>query len=140
VIAADPAYGNVSVLPLAAPITIPAQVDVIWTAQNYHDLHLSRLAVDVPALNKALFDALKPGGVFLVIDHSALPDTGLDVPDDLHRINADIVKQEVTAAGFVFEGESDVLRNPSDPRTANVFDESIRGHTDQFVYKFRKPR
>jgi predicted methyltransferase len=100
---------------------------------------LKRLAVDVPALNRSIFDALAPGGVFLVIDHAALPGSGLDVADTLHRIDPDIVKQEVTAAGFVFEGESAALRNADDPHTVNVFDASIRGRTDQFVYRFRKP-
>jgi predicted methyltransferase len=140
-IAANPAYSNITVLPLTVgTFATPEPVDIIWTSQNYHDLHLTRLNVDVPALNKAIYAALKPGGVFIVLDHAALPGTGLDVPDKLHRINPDIVKQEVTAAGFVFEGESNVLRNPDDPKTASVFDPSIRGKTDQFIYKFRKPK
>ena len=138
-IAADAAYANVSVVPLVGALTAPEPVDIVWTAQNYHDLHLARLNVDVPAMNKAVFAALKPGGVFVVLDHAALPGTGLDVPDKLHRINPDIVKQEVTAAGFVFESESTVLRNDTDPHTMGVFDPAIRGKTDQFIFKFRKP-
>jgi predicted methyltransferase len=138
-IAADPAYGNVTVVALVGTLSLPEPVDLVFTAQNYHDLHLTRLQVDVPALNQAIFDALKPGGVFLVIDHAALPGTGLDVPDTLHRIDPEIVKQEVTAAGFLLDGESDVLRNPEDPRTANVFDPAIRGNTDQFIHRYRKP-
>jgi predicted methyltransferase len=139
-IAADPAYANVTVVALSRPPTVPEPVDLIWTAQNYHDLHLSRLQVDVPDFNKAMFDALKPGGAYVVLDHAALPGSEVGVADTLHRIDPEIVKREVVAAGFVFEGESSVLRNPADPRNVNVFDASIRGSTDQFIYKFRKPR
>jgi predicted methyltransferase len=75
----------------------------------------------------------------MVIDHSAEPGTGLRNTEDLHRIDAATVRSEVTAAGFIFEGESKVLRRPADNRKTNVYDPSIRGKTDQFVYKFRKP-
>jgi predicted methyltransferase len=76
--------------------------------------------------------------VFVVLDHAA-PGTGLSATDTLHRIDPEAVKSEVTAAGFTFAGQSDVLANPADPHTALVFDKSIRGHTDQFIYKFQKP-
>ena len=139
-IAADPHYANVTVIG-ATPDAIAAAgpADLIWTAQNYHDLHLSRLHLDVAAYDKTLFTALKPGGILLVIDHAAVPGSGLTAPDTVHRIDEAIVKQELTAAGFVLDGESDVLRNPADPRTALVFDPAIRGKTDQFVLRFRKP-
>jgi predicted methyltransferase len=65
--------------------------------------------------------------------------SGVADTDTLHRIDPAVVKKEVEAAGFVFDGESDALRNPADPHTAKVFDKSIRGHTDQFIYRFRKP-
>ena len=139
-LAADAAYGNITVVPLTGPLSVPEAVDVIWTAQNYHDLHLERLHVDVLAMNRAVFAALKPGGVFIVLDHAALPGTGLDVPDKLHRINPDLVTQEVIAAGFVFDSESKVLRNDTDSHTIGVFDPAIRGKTDQFIFKFRKPK
>ncbi|HYF23617.1 MAG TPA: methyltransferase [Caulobacteraceae bacterium] len=140
--ALDAAYDNVtgSITPFATP-DFPAGLDVVWTSQNYHDLHLKPFPADTAArANKAIFQALRPGGVYLIIDHAAEPGSGLRDAHDLHRIDPETVKQEVTAAGFVFEGESPLLRNPADPKTANVFDESIRGRTDQFVYKFRKPR
>lgn len=128
---------------LTAPInafSIPDSVDVVWIRQNYHDLHDKFMGpADVPAFNKAVFKALKPGGEFIVIDHAAPDGSGLADTDTTHRIDAAQVKKEVTAAGFVFAGESDILRNPADPRTAKVFDPSIRGHTDQFIYKFHKP-
>jgi predicted methyltransferase len=119
----------------------PEKLDIVWTSQNYHDLHDSFAAPsDLAVINKAVFAALKPGGVYVVLDHSAVDGSGLSATDSLHRIDAAQVKKEVEAAGFKFEGESNALRNPADPRTANVFDASIRGHTDQFVYKFRKPK
>jgi len=139
-IAADAVYANVSLIPLApGTFTTPEPVDIIWTAQNYHDLHLARLKIDVPQAVKGLFDALRPGGVLIIVDHVAADGTGLDMPDKLHRISMDIVKQEVTAAGFVYEDESRVLRNPEDDHTKGVFDPSVRGRTDQFVFRFRKP-
>jgi predicted methyltransferase len=138
-VAADPAHANVAVVRFDGPLALPEPVDVIFTAQNYHDLHLPRLRLDVPAMNRAFFAALKPGGVLVVVDHSAIAGSGLDVPDVLHRIDEAIVVREVTAAGFVLDGTSDVLRNPDDPRNVGVFDPAIRGNTDQFVLRFRKP-
>lgn len=139
---ANPNYPNVSYIhaPIAKFVA-PEKLDVVWTSQNYHDLHDKFFGpADVPAVNKAVYDALKPGGVFIVIDHAAEPGSGLRDTDTLHRIDEAAVKQEVESAGFRLVGESNVLRNPADPRTAKVFDPSIRGMTDQFVLKFRKPR
>jgi len=138
-IAGDPNYPNVSDLAITN-LTPAGKVDVVFTAQNYHDFHLARLKLDVPALDKQIYDALKPGGEFYIIDHSAVAGTGLEVPDKLHRINEDIVKKEVESAGFKLEAEADFLRNPNDPRDKLVFDPSIRGYTDQFVLRFRKPK
>jgi predicted methyltransferase len=137
--AADPAFPNVTPILFGRTFGSPEPVDMIFTAQNYHDFHLTRLKLDVPALDRALYGALKPGGLLVIEDHSALAGSDLTVPDALHRIDENIVKKEVEAAGFVFEGESDALRNPADPRTANVFTPAIRGHTDQFLLRFRKP-
>jgi predicted methyltransferase len=91
-------------------------------------------------VNAAVASVLKPGGLLVIIDHSAQPGSGLRDVNTLHRIDKEQVKREVTAAGFVFEGESRMLANPADPMTANVFDPGIRGRTDQFVLKFRKTR
>ena len=90
--------------------------------------------------NKTILESLKPGGLYVVLDHSAAAGSGLQATKTLHRIDADVVKQEVTAAGFEFVGASDVLANAGDGRTAMVFDPSIRGKTDQFILKFRKPK
>jgi predicted methyltransferase len=96
---------------------------------------------DRNAMNRAAFAALKPGGLYVIIDHSAV--TGAPVETDaetaIHRIDQAVVRQEVEAAGFVFDSEADFLRNPADGRTISVFDEAIRGQTDQFVMRFRKP-
>ena len=137
----DPNFANISPVVLkVSTLATPEPVDMIFTAQNYHDFHLARLHLDVPALDKQLFALLKPGGLFVIEDHSAVAGTSLDTPDKIHRIDEAIVKQEAESAGFVLVSESDVLRNPADPRTGLVFDPAIRGHTDQFVLKFRKPR
>lgn len=133
--------GNVTVVhkPIN-DISAPEKVDVVWTSQNYHDLHDKAFGpANIAAVNKAVFDALRPGGVFIVLDHAAPPGSGLQDTQTLHRIDEASVKSEVEAAGFVLEGESNVLRNPKDPHTIPIFDKSIRGHTDQFILKFRKP-
>jgi len=140
-IAAEPGYGNVTVIPVtAAGLLAAPAADVIWTAQNYHDMHLSRLKVDVPGFDKLLFSKLKSGGVFMVIDHVALPGSPVtETADKLHRIDPAFARSEIVGAGFVFDAESPALRNPEDPHTAIVFDPSIRGKTDQFVFRFHKP-
>jgi predicted methyltransferase len=140
-IAADPAYANVSVVGLdpAAMANLPS-VDLIWTSQNYHDLHLTRVHQDPVAIDKLWFSKLKPGGVLIIIDHVALPGSPvIATADALHRIDPAAARREVESAGFVFDGESQALRNPDDPHTATVFDPSIRGKTDQFAFRFRKP-
>ena len=140
-IAAEPGYGDVKVLSIpAGGLQPPEPVDAIFTAQNYHDLHLKRLNLDVAAVDKSFFNALKPGGVLVVVDHAAAAGAPIETADTLHRIDPAIVKRELEAAGFALEAESDVLRNPADPKTANVFDPAIRGKTDQFVMRFRKPK
>ena len=135
------AYPNVEVLLQPADaLATPALVDVAFTSQNYHDYPDKFMGPTDPALlNKAVFAALKPGGTYIVIDHVAEAGSGLRDTDTLHRIDPAIVKQQVEAAGFDYVGESDVLRNPADDHTLKVFDPTVRGHTDQFAYKFRKP-
>jgi predicted methyltransferase len=138
----DRGYANVSVLGDSTPnFHVPRGLDVIWTAHNYHDLHDAFMGpADVAALNKRFFDALKPGGVYLVIDHVAETGSGLRDTESLHRIDPLRMRREIEAAGFVFDAESKVLRNHSDDHKASVFDPSVRGRTDQVVYRFRKPR
>lgn len=140
--AAAPPFTNVVVLTQPAKaFSAPEALDLVFTSQNYHDYPDPFMGkVDPAVLNTAVFKALKPGGLFVVIDHHGRPGTGMTETDTLHRIDVETVKQQVTAAGFVLEGESALLANPNDPRTADVFDKSVRGKTDQFVLKFRKPR
>jgi predicted methyltransferase len=140
-IAAEPGYSNVTVVGVGpdAMAAVP-KVDLVFTAQNYHDLHIPAANLDVPALDRAWLNQLKPGGRFVIVDHVAT--TGAPVPETastLHRIDPAFVRQEVVAAGFVFDGEASFLRNPADTHEVKVFDPSIRGHTDQFVFRFRKP-
>jgi len=116
---------------------VPEKLDLVWTSQNYHDMHNPGRNLDINAANRAVYDALKPGGIYIVLDHSAAD--GVEFDAKLHRIDPAKVKAEVLAAGFEFVGESNVLRNPADPRNVVVFDPSIRHKTDQFIYKFRKP-
>jgi predicted methyltransferase len=118
----------------------PLKVDLFWTSLNYHDLHVPKYAhVDMAAFNKAVFDSLKPGGIYFIVDHAAAPGTGATLSPTLHRIDEAFLVKEVTAAGFVADGESDALRNPADDHTKVVFDPSIRWKTDQFILRFRKP-
>jgi predicted methyltransferase len=138
-IAANAAYGNVYVETPDGPMTPSEPVDVYFTAQNYHDIHAYFGADAAAAFNKAVFESLKPGGTYIVIDHSAVAGAGVTGAKTVHRIEASVVKAEVVAAGFVFDGESTILANPADPRTATVFDASIRGRTDQFMLRFKKP-
>lgn len=121
-------------------VAFPEPLDAIVTVQNYHDLHLKQAPPGAAAyIAGRLFAALKPGGVLLVVDHVANTDPGFTAPDALHRIDPAAARAELESVGFKFEGELDVLRNPADPHTALVFDPAIRGKTDQFVFKFRKP-
>lgn len=120
--------------------TFPEPVDVVFTARNYHDLKITSYQMgDTVGMDRAAFNALRPGGVYIVIDHSAIAGTTDDQAHPIHRIDQDVVRREVESVGFVYDGETQVLRNPADPRTASVFDDSIQGHTDQFAMRFRKP-
>ena len=134
-------YKNVSLLKQpAAELSVPQKVDVVFTSQNYHDYHDPFMGpVDMKKFDKQVYDALKPGGVFIVIDHIAPAGSGISDTNTLHRIDPEVVKQEVESAGFVFDGSSDALVNPKDPLNIKVFDPSIRGHTSQFIYRFKKP-
>ncbi|MBL6852789.1 MAG: class I SAM-dependent methyltransferase, partial [Alphaproteobacteria bacterium] len=135
-------YSNVSVLhgPVNT-LAAPEALDVVFTAQNYHDFKDPFFApADTALINKAVFNALKPGGFFVIIDHSAPNGSGIADTNTTHRIDEAVVKKEVEAAGFRLVAEGNFLRNPADPRDKLVFDPSIRHHTDQFVLKFQKPR
>ena len=139
-IAAEPGYSNVSVavVPFSS-VPEPGLLDVAWTAQNYHDIYNNDPAV-AAQFAKDIFKALKPGGTFVIVDHVAAPGTDAATAKPLHRIDPALVKAQVIAAGFVADGESNALANPADAHDKPVFDPAIRGHTDQFALKFRKPK
>ncbi len=140
-LSANPDYANVQMItqPVNA-LALPTGLDAVFIRQNYHDLHDKFMGpADVPAFNRAVFAALKPGGVFVVLDHADAAGTGLKDTDTLHRIDVASVKSEVEAAGFVLDAESAVLANPADDHSKNVFDPSVRGKTDQFLLRFKKP-
>ena len=120
---------------------LPSGLDAVFIRQNYHDLYDKFMGpADVPAFNKMVFAALKPGGVYVVLDHVAAAGSGIGATDTLHRIDPARVKADVLAAGFKLDAESSILANNSDDHTKNVFDPSVRGHTDQFLYRFKKPK
>ena len=146
-LAANPAFPNIKVnIQPWDEFGPPEKLDVVFNSQFYHDLFNPDF--DPPSggpealakVNKAIFNALKPGGLYVIIDHAGAAGTGYSQMNTLHRIEEPVVKDELKAAGFVLEAESDVLRNPADPHTAMVFDPSIRGKTDQFMLRFRKPK
>jgi predicted methyltransferase len=139
-LAAEAGYSNISAETMTlGPISSSEPLDVVWTSQNYHDFH-NVPNLDIAAFNKSIFDALKPGGLYIVLDHVAAAGSGTRDTSTLHRIDPATVKSEAQAAGFELAGESDVLRNAQDDHTAKVFDPAIRGKTDQFILKFRKPK
>jgi predicted methyltransferase len=139
-IAADPHYSNVTVLTTLGTDNygLPGPVDLVWTTDNYHDFHNGPHA-DIAAFNKLVFDSLKPGGIFLVVDHAGAAGTDDTQTSTLHRIDPASARKEIEAAGFKLVAHSNALRNPKDPHTARIFDASIRGHTDKFMYRFVKP-
>jgi predicted methyltransferase len=125
--------------PVSAP-PFPEPLDTIITVQNLHDLYLG--AMPEGTADKALaalYAALKPGGTLLVIDHSAVPGAGAAAANSVHRMDLQLAIAALTEAGFTVEAETELYRRPADPRTANVFDPAIRGQTDQFVLRLRKP-
>lgn len=126
-------YGNVEVVVIDyAETELPEPVDLVWTTENYHDLANGNIA----GVNAWVFGALKPGGLYYVQDHSA-PGTGLTATSTLHRIDPEAVKEQVRAAGFVLDAESDVLHNPNDPH--DVGPREVQPTSDKFALRFRKP-
>lgn len=135
-LAADPNYRNIVVIEgVMTEFKAPEPLDVVWTSQNYHDIPAAQRG----ALNRAVFNALKPGGTYVVLDHSAVKGAGEAAHSSVHRADEDIVRAELAAAGFQLVQAYDTLRNPNDDRTKRVFDAAVRGDTDQFIVKYRKP-
>jgi predicted methyltransferase len=118
-------------------VEFPEGVDAVLNILYYHDLKPNN--VDTAAMNAKLYAALKPGGVYLIIDHKAEDGSGWRDAGTIHRMGVEVIREEVTAAGFELVTESDLLANPDDDRTVMVFTPGTRGHTDQAVFVFRKP-
>ncbi len=119
-------------------VEFPAEVDAVFNVLYYHDLQPND--VDTASLNARLLEALKPGGVYLIIDHKAEDGSGWRDAATIHRMAAETIIDEVTAAGFELEVSSDLLANPDDDRTQMVFTPGTRGSTDRALLLFRKPR
>ena len=140
-LSADKYYGNiVTEVQPTTKLSAPEKLDVVWTSQNFHDYPDEFMGKGDPTqLAKDAFSLLKPGGVFIVIDHRAKDSRGFSDTDTLHRVDPAAVRKTAEAVGFKFAGESKVLENPADPLDIPVFAPSIRGHTSRFAYKFVKP-
>ena len=117
------------------PELADGKLDLVTLMFNYHDLGF--LGVDRAAMNKAVFKALKPGGFFVIADHSGRPGTGISESGTLHRVEEAFLRKEVEAAGFKLAAEGTFLRNPNDPRDKNTPDPPMP--KDEFFLKFVKP-
>ena len=122
----------------------PGRFDFVLLSAVYHDVYYVNEArnwpkIDGPRLLAELFEGMKPGATLVVIDHAATPGSPAETGGTLHRIDPAIVKRDFAAAGFVLDAESDLLRNPADDFTKNVFDPAVRAKTDRFMLRFRRP-
>jgi predicted methyltransferase len=120
-------------------VTEPA--DVLWLHLFYHDLHTALMqskGATAAEFNRAVYERLKPGGSYVIIDHAAVAGSGTSDTQALHRIDPASVRAEVEAAGFVLDAESNMLANGDDPHSIKVFDPAIKGQTDRFAYRFVK--
>ena len=121
-------------------VDFPKPLDLAWVTQNYHDLKIAKYGpVDTVAFDRAVYNALKPGGIFFVLDHEGWPGMTNDDIAKVHRIDKAQVIREVSSAGFKLEGEGNFLHRPHDDHHTVIFDPTIRGHTDQYALKFVKP-
>jgi len=123
-------------------LKLPAgEADLFWITQNYHDLKIAQYgAVDIAQFNRQVFEALKPGGVYLIVDHQANPGLTPEQIAVLHRVDKAVVIAEVTAAGFKLAGEDKFLAHPGDDHSKPIFDPAIQGKTDQYALRFVKPK
>ena len=121
-------------------VAFPRPLDLVWVTQNYHDLKIPQYGkVDTIAFDRAVYRALKPGGIFFILDHQGYPGMTEGEIAKLHRINRDVVVREVTSVGFRLVAEGSFLRRPTDDHRLPIFDEKVRGHTDQYALRFVKP-
>jgi predicted methyltransferase len=122
-------------------VAFPKPLDLAWVTQNYHDLKIAQFGkVDTVAFDRAVYNALKPGGTFFILDHQGAADLTDEQNAKMHRINRDVVVKEVTSAGFKLADEGNFLRRTGDDHSLAIFDKKILGHTDQYALKFVKPK
>jgi predicted methyltransferase len=143
-LAKEPGRENVAAVSadLVAMPEVTQQADVVWLHLFYHDLHTALMqagGATAAQFNRAVFERLKPGGFYVIVDHAAGAGTGTGDAQTLHRIDPAAVRGEVEAAGFVLDEESSLLASKDDPHSVKVFDPSIKGRTDRFAYRFVKP-
>jgi len=143
-LANEPGRENVEAVSadLVAMTEITKPVDLVWLHLFYHDLHTALMhakGATAAAFNRAVYERLKPGGCYVIVDHAASAGSGTGDAQSLHRIDPGVVREEVEAAGFVLDGQSTILSNQEDPHSIKVFDPSIKGETDRFAYRFVKP-
>ena len=139
---AEGKWKNVSIIvrPFGT-VEFPKPLDLAWVTQNYHDMKIAKYGkVDTVAFDRAVYKALKPGGIYFILDHQGPPGLTNEQIEKMHRINRDVVVREVISAGFKLAAEGKFLRRPADDHSKPIFDPSIRGHTDQYALKFVKPR
>ena len=143
-LAKEPGRENVEAVSadLVAMPEVTRPADVVWLHLFYHDLHTALMqarGATAAEFNRAVYELVKPGGFYVIVDHAAAAGTGTGDAQSLHRIDPASVRQEVEAAGFLLDAESNTLANKDDPRSIKVFDPSIKGETDRFAYRFVKP-
>jgi predicted methyltransferase len=143
-LAKEPGRENVEVVSadLVAMPQATRPADVLWLHLFYHDLHTALMqakGATAAEFNRAVYERLKSGGYYVIVDHATAAGVGMSNAQSLHRIDPVSVREEVEAAGFVLDAESTVLANKDDPHSSKVFDPSIKGETDRFAYRFVKP-
>jgi predicted methyltransferase len=127
---------------LVAMPAVTQAPDVVWLHLFYHDLHTKLIQAKGAAaadFNRAVYERLKPGGYYVIVDHATAAGAGTSDTQSLHRIDPASVREEVTAAGFVLDAQSSMLANVDDPHALKMFDPAIKGETDRLVYRFMKP-
>ena len=143
-LAKEPGRENVEVVSadLVAMPQATRPADVLWLHLFYHDLHTALMqakGATAAEFNRAVYERLKSGGYYVIVDHATAAGVGMSNAQSLHRIDPASVREEVEAAGFILDAESTVLANKDDPHSSKVFDPSIKGETDRFAYRFVKP-
>jgi predicted methyltransferase len=140
-----PRVPNVRLVNNPADAFMPNSYDFAMIHLNYHDFYFESEKFNIPRTDpnvvlKTLFATMKPGGIVAVIDHVGPAGDTRAIVDKVHRIDPETVKADFKRAGFVLEAQSNLLRVPADDHSKNVFDPAIRGKTDRFAFRFRKPK